>query len=56
MIKWEKLEDDGKVLDAIYRARVVGGWLVLVVRKESTNVAFYPDANHIWDGSSVGAW
>jgi hypothetical protein len=37
------------------RAKVPGGWLVMVVHGATANVSmcFVPDANHSWDGSSL---
>jgi hypothetical protein len=41
-----------------WRARVPGGWLVLVINHtpdKSTGLTFYPDATHGWDGRSLPA-
>lgn len=35
---------------ALYRARIPGGWLVA---SHSGGVAFVPDGEHTWDGTSV---
>jgi hypothetical protein len=37
------------------RAKVPGGWLVMVVGGATANVSicFMPDAGHSWDGSSL---
>ncbi|HXN46690.1 MAG TPA: hypothetical protein VN893_08610 [Bryobacteraceae bacterium] len=35
----------------IYRARILGGWLVTVRPHDS--VAFVPDPRHEWDGGSA---
>jgi hypothetical protein len=44
-LKWETLRSNPAAL----RAKVPGGWLVTV----SSSVAFYPDADHVWDGTSL---
>ena len=35
----------------VYRAKVPGGWLVLVIHNTS-GLTFYPDPEHTWDGGS----
>lgn len=44
-LKWETLRSSPAAL----RAKVPGGWLVTVY----SSVAFYPDADHAWDGTSL---
>lgn len=39
-------------LGNVYRARVPGGWLVLVA-DNAAGLAFYPDPEHHWDGGSL---
>ena len=46
-LQWERL--DSKPL-AVSRAKVPGGWLVVV---GNNAVTFYPDGNHEWDGSTL---
>lgn len=52
-IKWEAFHStstsDGRTW-AVYRTKVPGGWLLLV---HGDGLAFYPDPNHEWDGSSL---
>lgn len=36
----------------VYRTKVVGGWLVLVVQSTS-GLTFYPDPEHKWDGANL---
>jgi hypothetical protein len=36
----------------VHRAKVPGGWLVLVMHNTS-GVTFYPDPEHKWDGGSL---
>ena len=35
----------------VHRARVPGGWLVLLIQS-TTGLTFYPDPEHKWDGGS----
>jgi hypothetical protein len=56
---WHKLNSssaDGRFFKVgnVYRAKVPGGWLVLVVDNAS-GLTFYPDPKHNWDGSSLTA-
>ncbi len=40
-----------------WRAKVPGGWLVLIIEKQSSNslsTTFYPDPQHEWSGSTLG--
>lgn len=41
-----------KLTWSVHRARVPGGWLVLVLHNTS-GLTFYPDPDHRWDGSSL---
>lgn len=56
MIKWEELEHK-VIYVSVYRAKVPGGWFILVVSdgyaETGTGVTFYPDPDHKWDGSSL---
>jgi hypothetical protein len=53
---WEELGSSGRgVLKLdwdVFRTRVPGGWLVLVIQNTS-GLTFYPDPEHKWDGGSV---
>jgi hypothetical protein len=51
---WEKLKSKGGgVLHwDVHRAKVPGGWLVVVI-KNTTGLSFYPDPGHKWDGGSL---
>ncbi|HBB96663.1 MAG TPA: hypothetical protein DC054_14860 [Blastocatellia bacterium] len=70
MLKIEKLEHDRKFKDGslvfhLYRAKIPGGWLVLMrnhkYHEEYSETwaygyggaTFVPDPNHEWDGSSI---
>jgi hypothetical protein len=35
------------------RAKVPGGWLVLVEMGQGIGLTFYPDPNHTWNGNSL---
>ncbi len=35
----------------VHRARVPGGWLVLIIHN-TNGLTFYPDPEHKWDGGS----
>jgi hypothetical protein len=45
--------------DGIRRAKVAGGWLVMLRENSSrpgntsASITFYPDPQHLWDGGSV---
>ncbi len=51
---WEKLNSaGGGVLHwDVHRAKVPGGWLVLVMHN-TTGLTFYPDPEHRWDGGGL---
>lgn len=53
---WHKLnsssEDRVFSLGNVYRAKVPGGWLV-VVTDDARGLTFYPDPEHHWDGGSL---
>lgn len=55
MLKWKELKDKGATTHygKVYRAKVPGGWLVLVSHTEGAGLTFYPDSNHKWDGNSL---
>lgn len=37
----------------VVRVKVPGGWLVKIDSNETGNAFFYPDPEHLWDGSSL---
>lgn len=56
---WHKLNSSSAggeffKLGDVYRAKVPGGWLVLVTNN-ARGLMFYPDADHQWDGGSLPA-
>jgi len=51
-LKFEKL--DVEALSArVNRARIPGGWLLIVTSSSGGGCTFYPDPQHRWDGGSV---
>ena len=53
MVIWEEIKaviPTGTI--GMYRARVPGGWLILV-EYSGGSVAFYPDPDHMLTGSSL---
>jgi hypothetical protein len=54
---WEELKSsrsEGGILKLdwkVHRAKVPGGWLVLVIHNTS-GLTFYPDPEHKWEGGS----
>jgi len=46
---WERLECAGDVNPAVWRAKVPGGWLVLVSFGGQGHVTFCSDAQHTWE-------
>ncbi len=49
----KKLGVMGRMTTSAYRARVAGGWLVVVFGTQGmSGIAFYPDPQHEWDGGS----
>ena len=59
-IKWEWLDTQTlKTSDRlmyVYRAKVPGGWWVMITMQGTRfhmNAFFYPDPEHVWDGSTL---
>jgi len=51
-LKFEKLEVDTLSV-RLNRAKVPGGWLLVVTSNSGGGATFYPDAQHKWDGNSL---
>ena len=56
---WHKLNSSSAggeffKLGDVYRAKVPGGWLLLVTNN-ARGLMFYPDPEHSWDGGSLPA-
>jgi hypothetical protein len=56
MLIWENIDSQPPAhrgSSVVMRAKVPGGWLVnVIVTQIGTGLAFYPDPDHTWDGSS----
>ena len=57
---WEEIECDlikqGRLIQKaihLQRAKVPGGWLVQTTFLSGGGAFFYPDPEHLWDGSSL---
>jgi len=52
---WEELNMDYNQYPKAERAKVPGGWLVVVQASSSggTGITFYPDPDHRWDGGTL---
>jgi len=59
---WERIKTDTgepgfmgiKPERYIYRAKVLGGWLVGIPGSDgSWSITFYPDPDHQWDGNTL---
>ena len=48
-VSWEEVESHFSLL----RAKVPGGWLLILNWGSGTGLTFYPDPNHKWDGKSL---
>jgi hypothetical protein len=60
MLIWEevKCEKQDKSffsigMSSLWRTKVPGGWLVRIMVGEADSAFFYPDPEHVWDGSSL---
>jgi hypothetical protein len=40
-------------LGKLFRSKVSGGWLLMLIGSGTTTLAFYPDPDHKWDGNSL---
>ena len=45
-LEWE-------MFNSFQRAKVPGGWFVIFLGFGESTTLFYPDPQHIWDGSSI---
>ncbi len=60
VLKWEIVQSEmtSKGLfvpaaPAVVRAKVPGGWFIRTESGASGGAFFYPDPEHLWDGSSL---
>lgn len=51
-LKFEKLDVDA-LSARVNRAKIPGGWLVIITSNSGGGTTFYPDPHHKWDGGSV---
>jgi hypothetical protein len=51
-LKFEKLDVDALSV-RVNRAKVPGGWLVIVTSNTGSGATFYSDPEHKWNGGSV---
>jgi hypothetical protein len=51
-LKFEKLEVEGQSV-RVNRAKIPGGWLLVVMSNSGGGVTFCPDPEHKWDGKSI---
>jgi hypothetical protein len=51
-LKFEKLDAEALAV-RVNRAKVPGGWLVIVTSNSGSGATFYADPQHKWDGGSV---
>ena len=52
-LKFEKLDVDGTVSARVSRAKIPGGWLLIVTSNSGGGLTFYSDPQHKWDGNSL---
>ena len=57
MLKFESLkieQYDGYMrMTPMVRSKIPGGWIVVMTGGQERSIAFVPDPNHTWDGSSL---
>jgi hypothetical protein len=60
VLKWEEIKCElmaksffGTGVSPMLRAKVPGGWFIQVAGTTGNNGFFYPDPEHLWDGSSL---
>ncbi len=51
-LQWEAVTTEPSKYTLVQRAKVHGGWLVLAAYGNNSGLTFYPDPEHVWDGSS----
>ena len=52
-LKFEKLDVGTTVSARVSRAKVPGGWLLMVNSNSGGGLTFYSDPQHKWDGNSL---
>ena len=51
-LRFEKLDVEA-LSSRVNRAKIPGGWLLIVTSSSGGGCTFYPDPHHKWDGGSV---
>jgi hypothetical protein len=41
------------IYESLFRARVPGGWLIVVHQQDGCGTTFIPDPEHLWNGGSL---
>jgi hypothetical protein len=52
-LKFESLDVGGTVSVRLSRAKIPGGWLLVVTSNSGSGLTFYSDPPHKWDGNSL---
>ena len=52
-LKFEKLDVASAVSARVSRAKIPGGWLLIVTSSSGGGLTFYSDPQHKWDGNSL---
>jgi hypothetical protein len=52
-LKFERLDVDSTVSVRLSRAKIPGGWLLVVTSNSGSGLTFYSDPQHKWDGNSL---
>ena len=52
-LKFEKLDVDRTISVRVSRAKIPGGWLLIVTSNTGGGLTFYADPQHKWDGNSL---
>jgi hypothetical protein len=52
-LKFESLDVGSTVSVRLSRAKIPGGWLLIVTSNSGSGLTFYSDPQHKWDGNSL---
>jgi hypothetical protein len=52
-LKFEKLDVGSTLSVRMSRAKIPGGWLLVVTSNSGSGLTFYSDPQHKWDGNSL---
>jgi hypothetical protein len=53
-LKFQKLDVGSTLPVRLSRAKIPGGWLVVITSNAGSGLTFYSDPQHHWDGNSLG--